>query len=201
MNAAPVFPFISKAPRSGLVHLRNEVERYFAAHDVPASVAPVGLKYRSFALNQMAGTNANRIVFIPGAFAGAPTPLRAYGALSRETVNSASVVNPREIAQWARLVTVSVWAAPKPGAVEDEQTATALAEDLLEQTVRAIESAVVDDVNVAASIEWGSLTLNTSGDSFFGAELLLQFVMQSPLFDVTLDTVQTLVAANRGPVE
>lgn len=191
MNAAPVYPTQS-TPRSGLIHLRNEVARYFEENDVPAVVAHVGLKYRSFTLNQNPAMGANRLVFIPGAFSGGTSVApRAYGSLSRNTRNATSVINPRELAHWDRVATLSIWAGPVPGMAESEEDSLATAEDLLEKTVRAIESARVGDTSIAASLEWGSVTINSPpNDSAFGAELLVQFTQRGPLFDRVYETTQ-----------
>jgi len=190
---APAYPADeSPLPRSGVLVLRNAVADYFSDRNVPALVAEVGLKYRSFLLNQ-APDCANRVVFIPGEFTGenAPKP-RPYGKLSRETMNSASVVNPRELLAWDRPLTVSIWAAPVPGAVDKIGVATAVAEDLLEQVVRAVTYASDGKGNsLAASVEWGEVTItNPPEENSFGVELLVSLIQKGPLFDETLETVQ-----------
>jgi hypothetical protein len=188
VNAAPVFPLADGPPRSGIVHLRNLVARYFQDFAVPATVAPVGLKYRSFTLNQQQPGNANRVVFIPGTFDGDVKAKRNYGTLSREARNSSYVNNPREIASWDRPITVSIWAAPIPGQRHDEQDSIAVVEDLLEQTVRALQAAG------QGSIHFGAVTIPVPGEGIFGEELLLHIVQVGPLLDVTLDVVYAVPA-------
>lgn len=205
MNAAPVFPITPYPPqsvRSGLVYLRNAVEKYFEAFAVEATVGLVGLKYRFFKLNQDRLTNANRVVFIPGEFDGddAVKP-RRYGTINRATDNSASVVNPREIAHWDRLFTLSVWAPPTPGDVADEQGAVAAAEDLLEQVLRAAQ-ATHDPFDatrsIGASIQWGDVTIKSPpNEKSFGAELLIGGLMLSPFYDITLDYVTATAVVPR----
>lgn len=194
-TAAPAMPTTDpRAPRSGLVYLRDCVDAYFKAAGVAATVAPVGLKYRFFTLNQ-SPANANRVVFIPGEFDGTPDLRpRKYGTLSRGTDNSASVQNPRELLHWDRSFTISVWAAPAPGHGEDEQESIARAEDLLEQVIRALANVPDPDPSetgtVGASFHLGDVTIQSPpNDKSFGAELLVGGVLDSPFFDVTLDVV------------
>lgn len=182
--SAVAFPVPDGPPRSGIVYLRNQVAAYFQDYSVPATVAPVGLKYRSFTLNQHPSANANRVVFIPGKFDGDVKAKRDYGSLSRETRNSAYVNNPRELASWDRPITISIWAAPTPGQRHDEQDAIAVVEDLLEQTVRGLQSAG------HGSIHFGAVTIPVPGEGIFGEELLLHIIQVGPLLDVTLEIVQ-----------
>ena len=173
-----------RGPRSGLLYLRNAVEKYFEDNDVPALVTKVGLKYRSFQ-RQSAPSNANRVVFIPGEFTGELAPkLRRYGALSRATRNHASVVNPRELLAWDRPFTLSIWSAPVPGASENEGETVGVAEDLLEQVARAITYAE------AADVIWGEVDIIAPPvEGAFGVELLAHAIQRGPLFDVARDVV------------
>lgn len=188
MNAAPVFPLADGPPRSGIVHLRNMVAAYFSGFAVPAHVPPVGLKYRSFTLNQQTPGNANRVVFIPGTFDGDVKAKRNYGVLSRETRNSSYVNNPREIASWDRHITISIWAAPVPGRRPEEEDSIAVVEDLLEQTVRALQAAG------QGSIHFGAVTIPVPGEGIFGEELLLHIIQVGPLLDMTLDVAYAVPA-------
>lgn len=199
-NAAPTYPLASRGPRSGLLYLRNRVADYFLSENLPATVAPVGLKYRDFTLNQSTITLANRVVFIPGEFDGTTLKPRAYGTLSRETRNTASVVNPRELLHWARPFTLSIWGLPVPGDTGNEEGAVGIVEDLLEQVVRAVTYAEDEfGTSLAASIEWGNVLLTTPPkESSFGVELLVSATQKGPLFDKTLDVVQAKPAAFGG---
>lgn len=199
-NAAPPYPPMQTGPRSGLLYLRNQVEAYFTEHAVPAAVAKVGLKYRSFSINQMSPSGAGRVVFIPGEFKGdAVLKPRPYGALSRGTRNTASVVNPRELLHWERPFTLSVWGAPLPGDVSGEEGAVTLVEDLLEQVVRAVTGASDPwGVSLAATVTWGDILLvSPPTESSFGCELLVSATQKGPLFDRTLDVVQASPALER----
>jgi len=202
--ASPPYPTEHLGPRSGLLYLRDAVAGYFSENGIAASVVPVGLKYRSFTLNQSDPANANRVCFIPGVFDGENLlKSRDYGVLSRETDNSASVVNPREICAWERPFTVSVWSAPERGHSDNEGLSIALAEDLLEQVLRAIVH--TPDPNpengggsIAASIVWGPLFLKAPPvESGFGAELLVHAVQRAPFYDFSLEVVQAAAVIPR----
>jgi hypothetical protein len=201
-NGAPVYPPLSTSSRSGLVYLRDSVAAYFETNSIPATVALVGLKYRSFTLNQNQPTNANRVVFIPGEFDGgnALKP-RAYGELTRKTRNATSVVNPRELLHWERPITLSIWSAPLPGFPESEQGSIAVVENLLEQVVRATYNVQINNsgngipISLSASIEWGSVIINSPPtENAFGVELLVSAIQKGPLFDVTLNYAQATPA-------
>ncbi len=187
-HAAPVYPHDSDigTPRSGLLQLRNAVAAYFESYAVPVEVPPVGLRYRSFNLNQSFPANANRVVFIPGKFDGNETPrARDYGVLSRESMNHAQVINPRELVAWERPFTISCWSAPVPGQKTDEGATLNLAEDLLEQVVRAVHESGLADIT------WGNVVINSPNvENGFGVELLVSASQLGPIFGVTLDYVQ-----------
>jgi hypothetical protein len=199
MNAAPFYPLVQapRSARSGLVYLRDQTAQYFLDYNINAVVPPVGLKYRSFTLNQATPANSNRVVFIPGEFDGENIlKSRNYGVISRDIRNSASVVNPSEIAAWERPFTVSIWAAPKPGESDDEQSAISEVENLLELTIRAMLSALDPSdprqgKTVAASIVWGNVLIKSPpSEKAFGTELLLSAIQLCPIFGLTLDVVQ-----------
>ena len=176
-----------RGPRSGVRLLRDRVEDYFKANSVPAVVAPVGFKYRTFNLNQAPG-GANRVVFIPGEFDGDSTKLkpRKYGTLNRmgRNVGAGGGFHPRELFSWDRPITVSVWSAPAPGQNHDEGLNLEHAEDLLEQVARAC--AVFGGL-----LRFGEVTVNSPPqENAFGAELLVRLTQVGPLYDVSYDVVQ-----------
>lgn len=193
MNAAPPYPLASQigTPRSGLGVMRDAVYAYFEERSIPAVVAEVGLKYRSFIINQAALGGGNRVVFIPGEFDGSSEPKpRAYGSLSRDTRNHSSVSNPRELLAWDRPVTLSVWAAPETMAYNESANVLA-AENLLEQVARAVHTACLAD------IEWGKVVINTAPENTFGVEFLVSLIQHGPLFDVTREYVQPSASVPR----
>lgn len=194
-HSAPVYPIATDIPRSGLLALRDGVAAYFEERSINASVAPVGLKYRSFALNQANPSNANRVVFIPGEFEGGDSPLkpRKYGTLSRNNRNASQVVNPRELLSWDRPFTISIWSAPVPGQMPAEDKSVGVVEDLLERTVQAVQSVA------AATIMWGAVNISAPPvENSFGIELLVSAVQVGPIFDVIYDYIQPGGAVSRG---
>jgi hypothetical protein len=196
-HEAPPYPPPTDFPKSGLQYLRDRVAEYFESYAVPAVVADIGLKYRSFNLNVSAPNGANRVVFIPGKFDGsnALRP-REYGELGRDTYNHASVENPREIVSWERPFTISCWSSPEPGKASDEGATIAKAEDLLEQVVRAVHEAC------GADIMWGSVIINSPpSENSFGVELLVFATQKGPLFDKTLEWVQATPGLTADDVE
>lgn len=193
MNSAPIAAPRSTARRSGVLYLRDQTAAYATANAFPVVVAPVGLKYRSFNLNQFpVGGGANRIVFIPGVFDGnGPPKARKYGTLLRESRNAASVNNPRELLSWERPITVSLWSAPEPGHAADEDSSIGRAEDLLELLAQALQEVG------AATLRWGEVTINSPPqEGAFGTELLVSLTQIGPLFDIAYDWVQAKVHAN-----
>lgn len=197
MNAAPpIANAVPGARRSGLLYLRDRVAEYFEAYSVNASVTPVGMKYRSFSLNQQMPSNANRVVFIPGVFDGKPElQPRKYGSLSRSSRNNGSVVNPRELASWERPFTISIWGAPVPGKQFAEDESVGVVEDLLENVVRAVQFAG------RASVHWGDVVISAPPvENSFGTELLVSATQIGPLFDVAYDYVQPATILPRGVV-
>jgi hypothetical protein len=198
-HAAPVFPNFPVTPQStsGLQFLRDQVAGYFLAEDIPAVVAKVGLKYRSFQMNVTSLGGANRVVFIPGKFDGsAQGKARDYGTLSRNTRNS-SVSNPREIAEWERPCTISVWSAPDPTAPQEEDLALVLVEDLLEKVVRGLYSAALvipdnseENFSTSGAFSLGAVAVNAPPtESGYGVELLVQLTLRGAFVDKTLDVV------------
>lgn len=193
-NSSPVYPSADSmgTPRSGLLLLRNAVAAYFEANAIVAIVTPVGLKYRQFTLNQTFSPtstdnlNANRLVFIPGEFDGTNAmKSRKYGTLDRGNRNHSQVNNPRELVNWERPLTLSVWSAPLVSDSRNESENIGIAENLLENAVRAIH------YSSASDITWGSVIINSpSADNGFGVELLVSATQRGPLFDLTRDYVQ-----------
>lgn len=190
-NAAPVYPIKQEPTRSAITYVRDSVEQYLEGIAV---VAKVGLKYRSFTLNQDPTLGANRIVFIPGVFDGdTEVKVRDFGGISRATQNTTSVVNPAEIGVWEKPFTISIWAAQPLGTSGDEGAAQDAAEDLLEQVFRALVSIRDPSTNqsIAASLLFGPIRVQSPpSDNGFGCELLWQINILCPLFGPTHEVVQ-----------
>ncbi len=195
---SPITPVPLGVAQTGLQFLRDQVAKYFLDESIPAVVAKVGLKYRSFQLNVSPDATANRICFIPGDFDGTnSTKARKYGELSRETRNATSVVNPRELAQWERTCTISVWAAPDPSALQEEDLSLINAEILLEQVIRGLYSAAditpdtpVTSFSVSGAFSMGEVFVNAPPvESGYGVELLVHILLRGPFFDKALEVV------------
>lgn len=197
-NSAPPYPHVWQLgkQKSGLLFLRDEVEKYFQSRSIPIEVARVGAKFRSFKSNQ-SPFGANRVVFIPGDYdaASGQTKARPYGTLSRATRNASSVVNPRELVSWERPITISIWSAPKPGTPEAEDNSIAVVEDMLEQVVRACQFVQ------ASQIVFGEVTIVAPPvEQSFGCELLVSAMQRGPLFDETLEYVQATAVVPRTQI-
>lgn len=180
--------------RSGIVAIRERLIHYFEQNRVPAEVPPVGLKYRSFTLNQNPISGAGRVCLIPGVFDGQPnlTP-RRYGVLTREIL-ATHVSNPRELLAWKRPITISVWGAPIAGQEENEGASIENAETLLEQVVRALATGSFE-----ASLEWSDVTLVAPPtESSFGAELLVTITQTAPFLDKGFEIAYPNLSVKRG---
>jgi hypothetical protein len=191
MNAAPPYPIKQEPTRSAITYIRDSVAAYL---DGIAVVAKVGLKYRSFTLNQDPLVGANRVVFIPGVFEGdTEVKVRDFGGISRATQNTSSVVNPAEIGMWEKPLTISIWAAQPVGTAGDEGAAQDAAEDLLEQVFRALVSVRDPSTgqSIAASLIFGPIRLQSPpSDNGFGCEILWQVNVLCPLFGPSHEVVQ-----------
>lgn len=173
----------------GLLALALGVERYFAANAILATVG-VGLQERSFALNQGPG-GASRVVLIDGDFDGSEAPrVLDGGALNRAT--RSLNLNPRELAQWERLITVSIWGVDysSEAALRDTRKQIAAASKLLERTIQALHCGAYADANGdqanagLADLVWQKIRItHPPVEMGFGQEYLLTLVHREPLFD------------------
>lgn len=172
--------------RSGLIALSDGVRAYFAQNEVPAEVTKVGLKYRTFRVNQGPG-GGSRVCIIPGEFDGdlAPKPAR-FGKLKKPRHNATEDGNPRALAWWEKPFTVSIWGVDLTD-LGDEEKQLQATEDLFELTVRALRAAfdpVTQQPVGLADIVEGPVVLNRKEvERNFGFELLAQFTHNGPLFD------------------
>lgn len=186
--------------QSGLVVLADAVRVYFDANGVRATVAPVGLRYRSFSMNQGPG-GGSRIVFIPGDFSGdaALKPIDE-GELGDPLKRLGD--NPRELVEWNRTVTISIWGVDASD-VSDEQRQIEATENLLELVVRAVHNAVSPNTGYAigadrdenGSSTWGKVSRTYPPvENGFGCELLVRLRIKGPLFDAPAQIVTPTLA-------
>lgn len=183
--------------KSGLLYLSQQVRAYFQAHDVPAVVAKVGLTYRTFELNQAPG-GGSRVVFIPGEFNGEDDPKTApFGELN-EPLNHSSVVNPRELWEWKKHFTISIWGAPEITAPSDEELQYERTEDLFEWTMRGIQNALGGQADMPPGAK--VYIRRPPGESGFGTEFLVVTGHDGPLYDVTMPVAFPGPAISKGDV-
>jgi hypothetical protein len=182
---------------SGLLYVSRQVRAYFQANDVPATVAKVGRTYRTFELNQSAG-GGSRVVFIPGTFSGEDEPKTVdFGELGGPS-NHASVVNPRELWQWSKTFTMSIWGAPDITSPSDEELQYERTEDLFEWTMRALQNSVGGQADIERTPK--VFIRGPPGESGFGVEFLVVATHDGPLFDVTMPLAFPGPGVNRGAV-
>ena len=192
--------FVGPVTRSGLVALYDGVQRYFTAinNGVPVYL---GLKYRDL-------WDTSRLVIIDGQFDGSTThkPMRA-GVFSVPWEKKS--VNPRELASWPRLLTLSIRGVDI-SCPDDERAQTEAMDRLIEQTVQGVWNAVSSYGGGRpigqANIEWGEATWVTPPvQQAYGKELLVQVLHKEVLFDlaqqVRYPAVAPLGRAVSGPNE
>lgn len=178
--------------RSGLLAVVEGVRGYFAANGVDAEVH-VGLRARFFWSRQ-------RVVFIPGDYRGEDSP-KPMGEGTLTPPEHTKSDDPRELATWERIVTADILGVDTANK-SSEEAQIAAAENLLESTVQALwngyRPAGVNSAYTAqpgdtkeygylgrGAIEFGAVTrVYPPAELGYGAELLLQFTLKGPLFDV-----------------
>jgi hypothetical protein len=154
------------------------MEAYFKTYEVKAKVA-IGLKERD-------KWQEPWVVIIPGTFDGT-LPARPMDGGTFGPPEKKKSWNPRELAEWTRTITFSIFAVDKDNKQSEEHQIEAL-EQLIEWTLRASWNAVdpVTGINVGGpSLEWGkSILLHPPVQMAYGRELLLQATYKHPFFDV-----------------
>ena len=163
--------------RSGLVALKRAMAAYFATYEVDAHV-DIGLKARD-------QWQKPRIIIIPGYFDGT-LPARPMEGGNFGPPTKKESWNPRELAEWTRAATFSIFAVDRENLQSEEHQTEAL-EQLVEWAIRASWNAVdpETEINVGGpGIEYGkSILLHPPVQMAYGKELLLQFTFRSPLYD------------------
>ena len=193
--------------RPGLIALSDGVRAYFADHEVPAVVTPVGWRYRTFQTNQGPG-GGSRVCLIPGKIdpAGGPPKPTDAGQFrgASQSANRAGPSGPRPLVTWDRLVSLSVWAVDPSDPTADELQFAAT-ENLLEWAVLALNAAV--DPVTGQSVGLVSVALQDAQwvtppvERGFGRELVAWFVHSGPLYDVIpVRRTPTAGALQKGPL-
>lgn len=175
--------------RSGLVALVRSVRAYLELEGVGARVS-VGWTKRTRQDNQGEGT-ANRIVFVPG------DPQNGRNG----TLHNAKFPGPRDVADpsdptkrigavrelrnWERVVTMSVWAAPDPNAEDAEESQIEETDALFEWALRGVHRFGF------AAVEWGDVGHTVEPvEVSHGRELLATFTLSSPIFDKPVEVAR-----------
>ena len=188
------------ANRSGLVALSDGVRAFFAANGVAATVTPVGWRYRSFQVNQGPG-GGSRVCFIPGKID--PTSPAAPKVVDAGTFEQPRLktANPRPLAQWSKVVTLSVWGVDTSD-LENDELQLAATENLLESTYQAMHAAVdpVTGVNVGLAdvVLRDAVWTLPPVELGFGREFVAYFVHRGPLFDLPIATTTPQPLIVRG---
>lgn len=181
------------ANTSSIIALADGVRARFKGINPNVVVAVTGWRARFQHLNQ-GSPIANRVCFIPGRANGTDAPLQRPRTTS---------TNPRDLARWDRIITVSVWACDTTK-LADDQAQIGAVENLLEQTIQAIHKAVYVDSNGEpvlvdgkyvplglGNLGWeGSLSWTVDNKEMgAGKEVLFELTQQATFFDVLLTTV------------
>ena len=193
--------------RSGLVALSDGVRAFFADHQVPAIVTPVGWRYRTFQTNQGPG-GGSRVCLIPGKIdpssAGPPKVADAGSFVgASQSANRAGNGGPRPLATWAKIVSLSVWAVD-PSDPSDDQLQFEASENLLEWTYRALHAAV--DPVTGRNAGLGGVQLQDAAwvlppvERAFGRELVAWFVLSGPLYDLVPRIAFPTPGLTKGPL-
>lgn len=168
------------AIRSGVRNLLNGLRSYLEGHGVTAEVA-FGTKALSSQVKQGTG-RANRIVLAPFDEKGAGGRLVEPSQVGKRDIMSMAGTpirtgSVRALADWQRLMVVSVWAydGSRP---EDELAQEEALEDLLEWALRAIHWTGF------AEAVWDATTFRVQGERRFGLEVRMFLRFTHPLFDV-----------------
>ena len=178
--------------QSGFTFLVNGLRAYFQAQSYSAPIH-VGIRAYWEQWNQGPG-GADRVVVIPGEFHGEQTyRARPYGSLQPKLGHAS--INPREVAQWTRPVTISVWASPDREAPTDELAQNEKTEALFE-AVR-----VAAQVTQAADIHWGDVErVSPPQERAFGEAILVHLEQRGPLYYPTNLIAFPVAAVARGVV-
>lgn len=163
---------------SGLTMLARAVGAYFEDNNVEALVL--------FGLQARGRWAKPRVVIIPGFYDGSEAPRPMPGGAFGPPTKKESF-NPRELAEWTRAVTLSIFAVDQT-APNDEILQTEALDDLTESTIQAVWNGI-DPVSGkkpgGAGTEWGDSVLMHPPVQFgYGKELLLHCTVKMPFYDL-----------------
>jgi hypothetical protein len=201
--------------RSGLIALSDGMRAYFQQWQVPAVITPVGWRYRTFQMNTQSPGGGSRVCLIPGKIdpsqPGVPKVLEA-GTFTQPALSSpgprmgpatSNTNNPRPLAAFHKIVSLSIWAVDPSDTSNDELQLAAL-ENLLDWTYQAMHNAV--DPVTKTPVGLANLELQDAVwtlppvDRAFGRELVAYFVAHGPIFDQAQAIITPQAAIERGEV-
>lgn len=180
--------------QSGLAFLYYGVQSYFSAQLYSATIW-VGIRAYFEQWNQGPG-GANRVVFIPGEYHGESTyRTRPYGSLQPALNHRGqATTTPREVGQWTRPITVSVWAPPDTDNPTDELAQNEQTELLFEWTRVAMHTVL------AADLTWGNVErVSPPQERGFGEAILIHVEQRGPQFYPANGIAFPLPAVTRSP--
>ncbi|HEX8795456.1 MAG TPA: IPT/TIG domain-containing protein [Polyangiaceae bacterium] len=180
------------ANRSPVTAIATAVAAAFVAFGYTAKVTTCGWRQRFEQLNQGPG-GANRVAFMPGRANGDDGTLEQPRKVSS---------NPRDLRQWNRILTMSVWGADATNK-DNEAAQIEAAEALLEQAwqglYRAVDPATgtplgLGNLRSGCSVKW---TVDNT-DFYFGRELLVEIPITGRLLDIAYGVAFPSGVVSRG---
>jgi len=184
------------ALRDGLGLLADAVTAYFANHGVTANTV-IGWKESAKQTNQGPG-GANRVCFTPSdesGNGGTFTQPKVVGQYEIKDPTGTVVAYATPIADWQRLVMVSVWA-QDPTKPEDERAQYEATVDLYERTRRAIRRFAPHPNTQFGGAKWMRPALERA----FGRELVVAMTFTFPIFDEVVELAfPTAAAVTKNP--
>lgn len=209
-QASPTIPMTA---RPALIALADGMRVYFQQNNVPAVVAPVGWRYRQFNINEGPG-GGSRVCLIPGKIdpssPGVPKVIEAgrfgdpqlQGPGPRMGGPMSGAGNPRHLAAFYKIVSLSIWAVDTSDTSNDELQLAAL-ENLLDWTYQAMHNAVDPVTGQAVGLADVELTdavwTLPPVDRAFGRELVAYFELHTPIFDAPVGVTTAQPAIIRSP--
>lgn len=171
---------------SGMSALFKGVKAHFQALE-PEDKVVVVFGYRERAKQQNQGQGgANRVIFLPGdpdgnggELAATPRDVGNFEVTQIVDDEEQRVAEIRPLASWERQFTISIWGVDND-AQRDELAQAAAAEDLFEETLRAIEQFKGAG---GPNIAWGRVKWTVAKENTFGTELLVACAIAHPLLD------------------
>ena len=180
-----VLPLVA-VPKSGLVHVYRQVERYFIEYGVGASVifgwkAAARTDKRGHSSGSTSGFRVDIVPSDPVSGKAGPVTLAVKpGPVNILNASNEVVGRVRPLRQWERVFTVTIWAV---GSEVDELDLVEETETLFEWVVRAFQAAV------GGLVSWGEPSWTVDAKELTnGRKLVVPGVLKTVLYDVPHST-------------